>query len=634
MKSVLVIIWLLVCILPAFGQKDPMKFGDIAMEDLTMTSYAKDSSAEAIILSDFGKVSPTGQFSMMYERHVRIKILKANGTGWADQAIQLPIAGTNGENKFQFKASTFNLEGGKIVETALPKESMFREKFTRGIELQKFTFQDVKVGSVLEYSYSIISPGLPTWQFQKKIPTRLSEFWAITPATLVFKHFSRGYIQASTYDAKESAAETSYHWIYRDVPAFRPEPFMSSEEDFIGEIEFFLTKVSSGYTLELMGTWEKVNELLFKSEFVGGHIAGNPFLKPITKNLTEGKSDPMERVSVIYDYVKNKYTWEKRYAVGSRTLKESFEKGIGTCSDINLTLASMLDKADFKVNVVALSTRDNGMIRKQVAMPYQFNYLICAVQVENRIILLDATEKHLPLGYLPERCLNGEGFMLDKENFGWIPTDFLPISKTVTSSDIKLDGNGNVEGKITFTRDGYDALDFRKVYTEKGEEEYLKYFSNKMGWEFEQHNFENIDDLNKSTKETYSVRIDNHASGSADILYVNPILCERLGENPFTADDRKYPISYGKTFESIYMSRITVPDGYIVEEIPAPLVIKLPDNSAKYTYSITQNSNVLSILSHFKIGKTLYVQSEYLQLKELYNQVVAKQAEQIVLKKK
>lgn len=634
MKPAVVILLSALCSLPAFAQKDAMKFGDIAKEDLTMTFYDKDSTAEALILADFGKVYPTGQFSMRYERHVRIKILKPNGTAWADQTIQLPIAGSNGENQFQFKASTFNLEGGKVVETELPKESMFREKFMRGIELQKFTFQHVKVGSILEYSYSVISPGLPSWQFQKKIPTRLSEFWAITPATLVFKHFSRGYIPATSYESKESAAEISHHWIYRDVPAFVPEPFMSSEEDFIGQIEFYLTKINSGVTHEFMGTWEKVNELLFKSEFIGGQISGNPFLKPIAQNLTAGKSDPMLKVGAIYDYVKNKFTWEQRYAVGSRVLKEAFDKGIGTCSDINLTLACMLDKADFKVNAVVLSTRENGMVRKQVAMPYQFNYLICAVQVEDRIILLDATEKHLPLGYLPERCLNGEGFMLDKENFGWIPTDFLPISKTIVSSDIKLDGAGGVDGKITFTREGYDALDFRKLYSEKGEEEYLKYFAGKMGWESEQHSIENPEDLSKSTKETYSIHIENQASGTADVLYVTPILCERLAENPFTASDRKYPISYSKTFESIYMSRITIPDGYVVEEIPAPLVIKLPDNTAKYTYSITQNSNVLNIFSDFKIGKTTYIQAEYLQLKELYNQVVAKQAEQIVLKKK
>jgi hypothetical protein len=611
-----------------------MKFGEIPMADLTMTSYAPDSSAAAIVLADFGKVYPSDGFNILFERHVRIKILKTEGTRWADQTIQLPTSGSDGQNKFKFNASTFNLENGSIVETELPKESMFREKFVRGIDLQKFTFENVKVGSVLEYSYSMLAPGLQPWQFQKTIPTRVSEFWSIIPSAFIFKHFSHGYIAATTYEAKESAATNSYHWIYRDVPAFKPEPFMSSEEDYIGKLEFYQTHMGSGYTVQLMGTWEKVNELLFQSPYLGDHIEGNLFLKSIAKGLVEGKSDPLEKVSAIYDFVKNKYTWQTRYAVGSQNLKSAFDNGVGTASDINLTLASMLKKADFDVNIVLISTRDNGLVRKQVAMPYQFNYLICAVRVEDRIILLDATEKHLPLGFLPERCLNGDGFMLDNEQYAWVPTDFLPISKTVTSSEVKLDGNGNVEGKLTFTRDGYDAFDFRKSYTEKGAEEYTKNFLHKMGWESDHHEVQNVEDLTKSTKETYSFRVDSHATGTADLLYVNPILCERIVENPFTADERKYPISYSKTFESIYMSRIVVPDGYVVEEIPAPLIIKLADNSAKYTYSVTQNSNVLSILSHFKIGKTLYIQNEYLQLKELYSQVVAKQAEQIVLKKK
>lgn len=636
MKAVLFTAVLCIGFYSGVSQKDPMKFGEIPMEDLTMKSYAKDSSAAAIILADYGKVSPTGPLSMLYEHHVRIKILKPEGTRWADETIQLPVAGTNGQNKFQFKASTFNLENGKVVETELPKESMFREKFTRGIELQKFTFQNVKVGSVLEYSYTIVSPGMPSWQFQKSIPIRMSEFWGITPSALTYKNFSHGYIAAATYEVKESAAETAYHWIYRDVPAFKPEPFMSSEEDYIGKLEFYLTDIGPSYTtsIPLMNTWEKINELLFKSEYIGGHITSNAFLKTIAKELVQDKTDLTEKVAAIYNYVKAKYALNNRYGIGSQNLKEPFEKGTGSPSDINLTLASMLNKADFEVNLVLISTRDNGLVRKQVPLPYQFNYLICAVRVEDRILLLDATEKHLPMGFLPERCLNGDGFMLDKTQYAWIPTDFLPISKTVTSGDIKLDKNGGLSGKITVTRDGYDALDFRKAYTEKGDEEYTKNFLHKMGWEADTHEVQNVEDLSKSTKELYSIHMENPTEGTADILYINPMLGERISENPFTSDERKYPINYAKTFESIYMSRITLPEGYVVDELPAPLVIKLHDNSAKYTYSVTQNNNVISILSHFKIGKTLYIQSEYLQLKELYNQVVAKQAEQIVLKKK
>lgn len=60
----------------------------------------------------------------------------------------------------------------------------------------------------------------------------------------------------------------------------------------------------------------------------------------------------------------------------------------------------------------------------------------------------------------------------------------------------------------------------------------------------------------------------------------------------------------------------------------------MPENAARYTYSVAQNGNIISLTSMFHINKSLFTQLEYPYLREFYNQVVAKQAEQIVLKKK
>jgi len=44
--------------------------------------------------------------------------------------------------------------------------------------------------------------------------------------------------------------------------------------------------------------------------------------------------------------------------------------------------------------------------------------------------------------------------------------------------------------------------------------------------------------------------------------------------------------------------------------------------------------NTLNVVSTMQINKALFVQAEYEHLREFYNQIVGKQAEQIVLKKK
>ena len=44
--------------------------------------------------------------------------------------------------------------------------------------------------------------------------------------------------------------------------------------------------------------------------------------------------------------------------------------------------------------------------------------------------------------------------------------------------------------------------------------------------------------------------------------------------------------------------------------------------------------NVIQVMSKFNINKTMFLPEEYLALKRFYNQIIAKHAEQIVLKKK
>ncbi|HLZ17778.1 MAG TPA: hypothetical protein VKQ08_12090, partial [Cyclobacteriaceae bacterium] len=118
------------------------------------------------------------------------------------------------------------------------------------------------------------------------------------------------------------------------------------------------------------------------------------------------------------------------------------------------------------------------------------------------------------------------------------------------------------------------------------------------------------------------------------IIYINPFVSSRIEENPFKSEAREYPVDYGNKVERTYLCKLTVPDGFSVDELPKSRVLALPENAARYAYNITQLNNVISITSSFQVNKTLFVQTEYGGLREFYNQVVAKQAEQIVLKKK
>src|SRR5688500_18757411 len=101
------------------AQKAPVKFGDVTIDEVKMRVYDKDTSANAVVLVDYGESTiryfQNVGFKLTYERITRIKILKKDGLEWADFTIPLYKNDTDAEKASGIKGATYNLENGKIV---------------------------------------------------------------------------------------------------------------------------------------------------------------------------------------------------------------------------------------------------------------------------------------------------------------------------------------------------------------------------------------------------------------------------------------------------------------------------------------------------------------------------------------
>lgn len=628
------------------AQKSPIKFGIIPLEDLKMTAYDKDSSASAVILADYGEAYITItslSATLNFERHVRIKILKKEGLKWADAQIQLYHSGSSEEKVLRLKATTYNLVNGKLVESDMSKDAVFKEKFNRNFKLQKFTLPNVKEGSVIEYSYTVSSDFLfnfPDWQFQYEIPVRWSEYWAMFPDFCIFEKYMQGYITPTSYEVKDKSSANfntkAHHWIAKNVPAFKSEPYMTCEDDYVSKINFALSRIiiPGQLTREIMGTWSKFNADLVESENFGRAITGSGFLKKKAEEITNGMTDPMEKVTAIFKYVQATIEWDGTKDKYVDNLKEVIEKRKGTAADINIILASMLEKVKVPSDMVLLSTRDHGFIRQQYPMEQQLNYAICLVKIGDKTLFLDATEKYLPMGILPERCLNGLGLIISKTNHGWIDIEPKAKAKTSISSELALNSNGEIKAKVNYTCEGYDAYRLRNDYHSKGEGDYVKAFLADKNWEIAKSEFQNIREIDRAPQQIHEFTIDEYATLAGDVIYLNPFVTAQTKENVFKLPLREYPVDFGSPIEKLYMSRITLPEGFNVDELPQPKLIMMPGNAAKYSYTVTQMGNTLNVVSLLQINKSLFLQDEYTNLREFYNQIIAKQSEQIVLKKK
>jgi len=132
-------------------------------------------------------------------------------------------------------------------------------------------------------------------------------------------------------------------------------------------------------------------------------------------------------------------------------------------------------------------------------------------------------------------------------------------------------------------------------------------------------------------KEKYKVEIKDNAIEAGNLLYFRPLFYEALEENPFKLEERLYPVEYAYKKDITYMLNFTVPEGYKLEEKPENEFVSLPDNAANFSYRISVSGNRIQVMSKYSINKLTYPSEDYSDLKEFFNHIVAKHAEQIVL---
>lgn len=668
---------LLLCFsLSITAQKPPAKFGDIPMEDMRMTVYPKDSSAEAVVLVDYGEsaisyVQGKG-FQLSFERLRRVKILTKEGLKWADFTIPLYHDSDQEEKITSIKVMTYNLEGGKVIETKAKSEAFLKEKYDANLNLTKVTWPNVKEGAIVEISYRVVSDFLfnfQDWQFQETIPTRMSEYRARIPEYFNYEKYMQGYVglvvnehetqpgsftinstqrsansgfsaTSSTFSSdKIEYQEHRFRWMVVDVPAFKKEPFMTASKDYISKINFelaftnFSQEFSNPGIKPYMGTWEDINKMYW--ERVQGLITGSNSLKDQVQEALKGLTTPDQKVSAVMNMVKQNVLWDDTYRTyPEKSPKKTWEEKKGNTAEINLLIACLLEKAEINANPVLLSTLDHGFVREQMPVSSQFNNVVCFVRLGDKSVLLDGTDKFLPVGMLPEACLNGKGFMVGKEGFQWINLQPAIKTRTVFNTDLSLSESGELKGTLKIDKTGYSSVDARKTYFASGEKDYVKTLSNGHSLIVSKSEFPTAKEMQQPFKEIHEIAINEHITEAGNTIYLSPFVLGRTEENPFKQEKRTYPIDFGHPFDQTYMAKILIPEGFTVDELPKGKVIGLPEGAAKYSFSIVQLGNTVSVTSSLNINRGLFTQEEYLNLREFFGQIVAKQAEQIVLKRK
>lgn len=616
-RSVLFIASLIAAV-TATAQKYAADYGkltDAEVNDaLAIKNYPSDTSAGALILYKKLEVTivPAGT-KVSYI--IRTRILKSSSVKtWADYEL-LPSK----QGFTTVKGVVYNLENKTVTKSEVLPENVNKTKYNRNFDMYMISMRNVRVGSLIEYTYSTVYDfwTLPDFKFQSEDPTLCAEYY-LTPSELGFHFEEVGDLKVQYETLK---AKKVHHWRLNNIPAFKKEPLMPHEDLFLSAVRI----------IDVSRSWQKEIEPLWNSKFFGRVILYQRALTDRTAIAVGQELDPKLKAKKIVEYLKVNIEWDGFSDFLAEDPDLVFKRRKGSSGDINLALVSMLTKAGIISNPVLLSTRANGKPYLDVPSIRQFDYVIAMAVMGKDTLLLDATDPSLKYDVLPIRCLNGAGLVASRENQIWMKIK--PALKYKTSADatFALDPEGQLKGQLNVVRDGYEAFD-QRAELKKQKDAYYKSVV-EPEWEVISKKIENESTLDAPLKETYEVVISNHGTVAGDMIYVDPFVALRNDSNPFTVAERKFPIEYDVPIEETYLCKITIPDGYKVEQLPESKMVTLSGNGGRLMFNYAVNGNQIQVLSRLQLNRTLFGQNEYPVLREFYSMLVAKKQEQIVLKK-
>ncbi|MDR7209812.1 transglutaminase domain-containing protein [Flavobacterium piscis] len=637
MKSTFVIVAFFSFFINGMAQK--YELGKVTIAELQEKVHPKDSSAAAAILFNKGQVVVYDQGYSESFTQVRIKVYKKEGYKWSN--FQIGVNPGKVGNVVITDAYTYNLVDGKIVKSNLKPEGEFIEKTNESYWVKKITMPEVREGCVIEYHYKIYGAPLyiHDWSFQNSIPVNYSELKTTIPDRFIFKKSFKGFFIpkvrqefAKTYGT--TAMQTTY--VEENLPAMKQEVFVNNIDNYRSSISFELEAINipGQYNKSISSDWNSVAKTIYEFQNFGPELNKTGYFEDDLKQVLLGKKTPDEKIIAILNYIKTTVKWNGYNSYACNVgVRKAYQQKTGNTAEINLMLTAMLRYAGLEANPVLVSTRENGI----ALFPNLngFNYVIAAVEMSNGNVLLDATDKYAMPNVLPLRALNWKGRIIRKSGSS-DDVDLIPKknSEEIISMSYTVDSDGKVTGKTRKHSSDYIAMKFRNDVHEVKEDVYLEKLENENNKiEISEYKRTNENELSLPTLESFSFTGINLAETIEDKIYLCPMLFFAKFKNPFEQENREYPVDFGFPFSERYTINIQVPEGFIIETLPATSALNMEDNLGVFKFVSAVSEGQIQFSIQHQINEAIVSPEKYEMLKEYYKTMIAKETEKIVLKR-
>ncbi len=625
-------------------------------EELSTTSISEVPGAPAFYLY----LERTTDDSMRtYTYYTRVKILTDGGKDQAN--IEIPFSGTLGMSVDSVVGRTIHADGTIVPFTGKPYEKLVEKSQGEKLKVKVFTMPSVEVGSILEYRYKLHYDDYyflsPDWYIQNELFIRSAHYsWrpsgyftsgdgtevsiAWTPILPVGVTLTQNHLIKASSEST-SKANTEITLDMHNVPPLPKEDNMPPIGSLSYRVLFYYTRYRSGTEF-----WNKEGKLWSKDrdKFIG---PGSAVQAAVKEAISPGDSQD-QKLRKLYALV---MTFENTDFTRERSTREEHANGLkdvsnaddilkrkrGTGDQLTELFVSMARAAGFKAYVMAVSNRDERIFLPAYLSLRQLDDLIAIVNIDGKEQTFDPGQRYCAYNQLAWKHTYAGGLRQTENGTEITGTGSAKFKDEHTSrvADLVLDEHGEATGTVTLAYTGDAALRWRQEGL-RGDDTSLnadlKTNLEHMlpgGMEVRVTKVENLTDPEKPLQVVYEIK-GAVGSSTGKRLLVPGSLFEVNSETRFPAAKRELAVDMHYPHMVQDAVRFKLPASITIESAP-PGDKGVITGSAAYTTSTKLAADSITLYRNVTIANTIYLPTEYPDLKNFYGKLEAKDKETLVL---
>lgn len=441
-----------------------------------------------------------------------------------------------------------------------------------------------------------------------------------------------------TKQGKEILLET------QNVPAFQTEDYMPPESALKFRVEFVYTFYSPEtdqtkfWNQQGKGWYAGFDSFVDKKKAMEQAVAG----------IVSSTDSPEVKLQKIYARVlqihnlsfekeKTEQEAEREKRRDRNNVEDVWKLGYGSARAVNWLFIALARAAGIDASSVFVSLRSSYLFDPRALNTAQLNDDVVLVRLPGKEIYLDPGAKFAPFGILPWYETQVRGLALDKDGGKWVLTPLLDSSfaKTERKADLTLSEDGTLDGKLTVTYGGLEALALR---TEERDEddtsrktslEDLVKEAVPAAVEVELTNKPDWTSASPTMVAEYHLKVPGWVSGAGRHALFPVGLFSANEKHVFEHADRVHPVYFHHPYLKSDEITVTLPLGWKVASVPAP--VNQDAKAVVYTLKAEDSQGVLHINRTLRVDLLWLEQDKYRILRNFFQLVRTGDEQQVVL---